>query len=80
MPKLLGIDNIFVYLPKIMGSQMKKKIKFVHHYICLDFDTDKTFMLISETDDENVLFTYSVKMPILKEYEQTYTYYSKILN
>jgi hypothetical protein len=76
----MGNSNIVVYLPEIMGNRLKKKIKIIHHFICLDYDTDKSFMLISETDDENVLATYSVKMQMHKEYVQTYPYYSEILN
>lgn len=76
----MGKRNFIVYLPEIMGKRLKKKIKIIHHFICLDYDTDKSFMLISETDDENVLVTYSVKMQMPKEYVQTYPYYSEILN
>lgn len=76
----MGNNNFIVYLTEIMGNQLEKKIKIIHQFICLDYDTDKSFMLISETDNENVLFTYSVKMPMLKEYVQTYPYYSEILN
>jgi len=76
----MGIIKILVHLPKLLGNMLKKKIKIIHHFICLDYDTDKSFMLISETDDENVLVTYSVKMQMPKEYVQTYPYYSEILN
>ena len=76
----MGNSNFVVYLTEIMGKRLEKKIKIIHHYICLDYDTDKSFMLISETDDENVLVTYSVKMEMPKEYVQTYPYYSEILN
>ena len=76
----MGISFKFVYLPEIMGNQMGKFIKIVHHVIIIEYDINKTFMLVSETDDENVLVTYSVKMPVPNNYSQLFPYYSEILN
>ena len=63
-----------------MGKPMEKYNKIVHNIIIIEYDTNKTFMLISETDDENVLVTYSVKMPVPNNYSQLFPYYSEILN
>jgi hypothetical protein len=59
---------------------MNKKHHIIHHFINIDYDIDKTVMLISETDDKNVLATYSVKMTMPKNYPQIFPYYSEILN
>jgi hypothetical protein len=80
MPKLLGICIKYVSLPEIMGKPMGKYLKIVHDIIIIEYDVNKTFMLISETDHENILFTYSVKMPVPNNYSQLFPYYSEILN
>jgi hypothetical protein len=59
---------------------MKEKIKFVHDIICLNFDINQTFMIITETEGTEILRSYNVKMPDYKKYEQNYFFYTDILN
>jgi hypothetical protein len=62
------------------NGQLKKKIKIIHNLVCIEYDPDRTYMLITEIDEDNQLFTYSVRIPDGEKVFNTFTYYSEILN
>lgn len=59
---------------------MKKKINIIQNLMCIEYDPDRTYMLITEIDDNNQLFTYSVRIPDREKVFNTFTYYYEILN
>ena len=48
--------------------------------MCIEYDPDRTYMLITEIDENNQLFTYSVRIPDREKVFNTFTYYYEILN
>ena len=59
---------------------MKKKFKIIHTLLCIEYDPDRTFMLITEIYEDNQLFTYNVRIPDSEKVFNKFTYYSEILN
>jgi hypothetical protein len=48
--------------------------------MCIEYDPDRTYMLITEINEDNQLFTYSVRIPDSEKVFNKFTYYSEILN
>jgi hypothetical protein len=62
LPELLGITNLFIYLPEILGI-MNRRPSFLQQYFCLCPEEDFGYLVVTEIIEGNPVASFTVKIP-----------------